>query len=432
MGKRIAKKVTNKNVTTGDKFVTTYYVRDPQGNVLAVYEHKHGDSDNGTFTLAEQHLYGAGRLGMRKRDLALNATNANESPATYYELTNHLGNVMAVISDKASTTAEPTVVSLSDYYPFGMTEPGRSYSAGDYRYGFNGKEKEDELYDFGARMYNAKIGVFLSLDPLKEKFPYISNYSFANNSPIMFVDYEGEDPNVAIILTSPNDDLHNYYPERDFNDHKEALESEGYTVIYALTGQEMLEYLIENSQNGEIENLIILSHAYPKGCSSYDGRGFYTKEATDTKDRCIYVSDMAEAKERGELKVSPKLRIVIGGCNSAGHVNSKEDEKITEFFISSLAKAMGDETTVYGARGYSSPDYTSEAYENWSMKYKERRKNDKNFDPNKPATKYRKAGWWEKATSDGEKIPINNNNNTIDLANPEKNIVPPKKTNKSK
>ncbi len=67
------------NVTTGDKKVTTYHMRDPQGSVLAVYEHKHGDSDNGTFTLAEQHLYGAGRLGMRKRDLALNTGNANES-----------------------------------------------------------------------------------------------------------------------------------------------------------------------------------------------------------------------------------------------------------------------------------------------------------------------------------------------------------------
>ena len=52
MGQRIAKTVTNKNVTDGtDKFVTTYYVRNPQGNVLTVYEHKHGDSGNGTFTL---------------------------------------------------------------------------------------------------------------------------------------------------------------------------------------------------------------------------------------------------------------------------------------------------------------------------------------------------------------------------------------------
>ena len=124
MGQRIAKTVTNKNETNGDKIVTTYYVRDPQGNVLAVYEHKHGDSDNGTFTLTEQHLYGASRLGMKKRDLALNVANASESTptVTHYELTNHLGNVLAVISDKASDTNEPTVVSLSDYYPFGMTE----------------------------------------------------------------------------------------------------------------------------------------------------------------------------------------------------------------------------------------------------------------------------------------------------------------------
>ena len=71
MGNRISKTVINKNVATDkEKSVTTYYVRDPQGNVLAVYEHKRGESDNGAFTLAEQHLYGAGRLGMRKRDLA--------------------------------------------------------------------------------------------------------------------------------------------------------------------------------------------------------------------------------------------------------------------------------------------------------------------------------------------------------------------------
>ena len=57
MGNRISKTVINKNVATDkEKSVTTYYVRDPQGNVLAVYEHKHGDSDNGTFTLTEQHL----------------------------------------------------------------------------------------------------------------------------------------------------------------------------------------------------------------------------------------------------------------------------------------------------------------------------------------------------------------------------------------
>ena len=222
MGQRIAKTVTNKNVTTGDKFVTTYYVRDPQGNVLAVYEHKHGDSGNGTFTLTEQHLYGASRLGMKKRDLALNVANASESttPVTHYELTNHLGNVMAVISDKASTTAEPTVVSLTDYYPFGMTESGRTYRP-DYRYGFNGKEKENKSgshVDFGDRIFDLKISKWLCLDPVKD--PSVSPYVFCSNSPIIFFDPNGRvqcNPNGSVSVDWTYSSVVNLVQSRQIN-----------------------------------------------------------------------------------------------------------------------------------------------------------------------------------------------------------------------
>ena len=96
IGNRISKTVINKNPTIdNDKYVTTYYMRDPQGNVLAVYERQRGETGDGIFTLTEQHLYGASRLGMRKRNLALNVSAENEStpPVTLYELTNHLGNV---------------------------------------------------------------------------------------------------------------------------------------------------------------------------------------------------------------------------------------------------------------------------------------------------------------------------------------------------
>ncbi len=193
-----------------NRIVTTYYVRDPQGNVLAVYEHKHGDSDNGTFTLTEQHLYGAGRLGMRKRDLALNVANASEStpPVTHYELTNHLGNVMAVISDKASSTNEPTVVSLSDYYPYGMTEPGRSYSeSDDYRYGYTGHEKENDLaegvYITEYRLLDTRLGKWMSVDPLYAKYADMSSYNYCHNNPIVLVDPNGE---TDVIHKDPEND----------------------------------------------------------------------------------------------------------------------------------------------------------------------------------------------------------------------------------
>jgi len=76
--------------------------------------------------------------------------------------------------------------------------PGREGSSESYRYGFNGMERDDEVkgegnsYDFGARIYDSRIGRFLSTDPLHKTTPYNSPYLFANNSPIYFIDFNGE------------------------------------------------------------------------------------------------------------------------------------------------------------------------------------------------------------------------------------------------
>jgi RHS repeat-associated protein len=68
----------------------------------------------------------------------------------------------------------------------------------NYRYGFNGQEKDNEVkgvgnsLDFGARIYDSRLGRFLSLDPLAGKFPWQSPYIFAGNNPIFFIDENGE------------------------------------------------------------------------------------------------------------------------------------------------------------------------------------------------------------------------------------------------
>lgn len=65
-------------------------------------------------------------------------------------------------------------------------------------YSFQGMEKDNEVkgegnsYDFSARMLDSRVGRFLSLDPDKCKYPYLSPYCFASNSPIMFLDAEGK------------------------------------------------------------------------------------------------------------------------------------------------------------------------------------------------------------------------------------------------
>lgn len=88
---------------------------------------------------------------------------------------------------------------LQDYAPFGMMLVGRTWGSEEYRYGFNGKENIDEIYgddvalDFGARIYDARLGRWFSVDPLTKKYSYLSPYQFATNSPISGIDIAGQE-----------------------------------------------------------------------------------------------------------------------------------------------------------------------------------------------------------------------------------------------
>lgn len=65
---------------------------------------------------------------------------------------------------------------------------------GSYRFGFNGKENDSEVegqQDYGFRIYDNRLGRFKSVGPLMNKYPYLTPYQFASNSPISGVDLDG-------------------------------------------------------------------------------------------------------------------------------------------------------------------------------------------------------------------------------------------------
>ncbi len=212
----------SKTSVSGGNTITTWYVRDGQGKVMAVYTLGDPTKNSGALTQSEVDLYGLKRLGLLtgKLNCSTLGTRAAENVvargAKIFELNNHLGNVLVTISDKKlqQTTDNNTVayytadvINANDYYSFGMPMPGRTYTLGSaaaYRYGFNGKEQDPEVkgqgdqYDYGKRMYDPRVGKFLSLDPLSSKYTFYSPYQFAANSPIYAVDIDGLE--VAAIL----------------------------------------------------------------------------------------------------------------------------------------------------------------------------------------------------------------------------------------
>lgn len=158
---------------------------------------------------------------MLNRNISVNTAFTNASIINFtrgnkfFELSNHLGNVLVTISDKkighdaGNGTIDyynADVVTANDYYSFGSLMPGRNYNAlgaKDYRYGFNGKENDNEVkgegnqQDYGFRIYDPRVGRFLSTDPLTKSYPWYTPYQFASNSPIVSIDMDGLEGFVA-------------------------------------------------------------------------------------------------------------------------------------------------------------------------------------------------------------------------------------------
>jgi uncharacterized protein (TIGR02594 family) len=83
-------------------------------------------------------------------------------------------------------------------YPFGMQMPGRSFSSGSYRYGWQGQEMVNEINGVGGSHYTAeyweydsRLGRRWNLDPVYKH--YISNYAVLGNNPILMIDPNGAD-----------------------------------------------------------------------------------------------------------------------------------------------------------------------------------------------------------------------------------------------
>lgn len=358
-GNRISKlvKKPGSNVAIG-----TYYVRDASGNVMSVYSNGDAAINNGDMTQIESHLYGSNRLGLIRQ--RINVQSRLEPDTTFlegagpgiidiftrgnkvFELNNHLGNVLATVSDRkrpistdGSTVEryEPIVLTANDYYPFGMLMPGRGgglddggnwhvdrggavpadlsvnsrtnnqpavYNAtnsitfepgfatgendafeaflvaaggndggngtggagsslsGGYRYGFNGKENDNEVkgegnqQDYGMRVYDPRIGKFLSVDPLTKKYPYYTPYSFAGNKPIAFIDRDGEEEGIDNILRRREEAyLSNQMSEDKYREHVRAMGINGViggaiVVDAFLTKGKVSEFLLFSQMAG--------------------------------------------------------------------------------------------------------------------------------------------------------------------------------------
>ena len=117
--------------------------------------------------------------------------NWSSHHTTYWQHSDHLGSASWV------TDTNGAAYQHLQYMPWGepLLDQRKSGYTYNTRYTFSGKERDEETgYSyFGARYYNSDLSIWLSVDPLADKYPGVSPYTYCANNPVRLVDPDGRD-----------------------------------------------------------------------------------------------------------------------------------------------------------------------------------------------------------------------------------------------
>ncbi|MEP6675851.1 MAG: RHS repeat-associated core domain-containing protein [Ferruginibacter sp.] len=158
-----------------------------------------------------------------------------------------------------------------------MLMPGRKYNAGnEYRYGFNGKENDKDIddgdQDYGMRIYDSRLGRFLSLDPMTAKFPFYTPYQFTGNKPIWCNDLDGCEDTIATKKGFDFSAAKNLLPRKPYKDYGNFLSNlVGNTIIENNVGNNISGAIVNQTVQGaeDLTNLSLSAEGTKKVLNSY-------------------------------------------------------------------------------------------------------------------------------------------------------------------
>jgi len=199
----------NKLLRSSGSNHTTENIYGPHGERVATIEDGNTTFffDNGlevgTQGKTQSYFFGGERVAMK-----------DQGRDTRFFLSDHLNSVRAV------TDSHGTVLTRSDYYPFGETRSQSGISSFNSSYKFNGNRSDpDGVYDYNARSMNPVVARFLQPDSIipDEKDPQsLNRYAYVQNNPLRNGDPSGHsilDVVASSLLTSaPSDATHVHQP----------------------------------------------------------------------------------------------------------------------------------------------------------------------------------------------------------------------------
>jgi len=153
------------------------------------FEVKYLGKDNDDYVNGQGFCCTDNAVKMQTMDANIGGGNDNPEKLQFYYHSDHLGSTSLI------TNLDGDVVQHVEYIPFGEVFLEERNNKWNTPFLFNGKELDEEtgLYYYGARYYNPRESVFLSVDPKMMKYPAMSPYAYCANNPVKLVDPDGKD-----------------------------------------------------------------------------------------------------------------------------------------------------------------------------------------------------------------------------------------------
>ncbi|QGK75267.1 hypothetical protein [Flavobacterium sp. SLB02] len=159
-----------------------------------------------------------------------------------------------------------------------MLVPNRHKSADDYRYGFQGQEKDDEIrggegnsLNYTYRMHDPRIGRFFAVDPLEKSFPWNSPFAFSENRVMDGIELEGlefvkkQNPKATALLIVPTDAGTKGYTWTPM--YEDALKNKSVDIMKVSNLNDIPDYLKKGIKS-KYKNLLFADH----GTVPYSGQ----------------------------------------------------------------------------------------------------------------------------------------------------------------
>lgn len=173
--------------TEGKKYQVTFNTRNLSEDPIFVYMQQY-DTETSTWqTIANTTVN-------TTDDVSLEGIVTNNNALRLYYTSS--GTSSFVFSNKISVKSHDV---LASYQTVSLASIDQNFDD-DYRFGFNGQMKDNEVkgignsLEFKYRIYDSRLGKFLSVDPLFAKYAGLSTYAYAGNNPIFAKDLEGGEP----------------------------------------------------------------------------------------------------------------------------------------------------------------------------------------------------------------------------------------------